>query len=143
MKRLSIFDPSKQHKSIVLFISPQQLGDGTQWCNLLKHLAKEGIIAALCVDEAHAVVENHDSFRPEFKSAIDSMAYILATAKRHHANNHVPLLVMSATFRQREQKMFAKMIKIKPTLVMWGPMDRRNIKIEVRTDGNSKSAIVR
>ena len=141
MKRLSIFDPSKQHKSIVLFISPQQLGDGTQWCNLLKHLAKEGIIAALCVDEAHAVVENHDSFRPEFKSAIDSMAYILATAKRHHANNHVPLLVMSATFRQREQKMFAKMIKIKPTLVMWGPMDRRNIKIEVRIDGNSKSAL--
>mmetsp|Transcript_31279 Transcript_31279/g.53007 ORF Transcript_31279/g.53007 Transcript_31279/m.53007 type:complete len:89 (-) Transcript_31279:4789-5055(-) len=66
MKRLSIFDPSKQHKSIVLFISPQQLGDGTQWCNLLKHLAKEGIIAALCVDEAHAVVENHDSFRSSF-----------------------------------------------------------------------------
>eukprot|EP00577_Skeletonema_sp_RCC1716_P018876 CAMPEP_0113417504 /NCGR_PEP_ID=MMETSP0013_2-20120614/25687_1 /TAXON_ID=2843 ORGANISM="Skeletonema costatum, Strain 1716" /NCGR_SAMPLE_ID=MMETSP0013_2 /ASSEMBLY_ACC=CAM_ASM_000158 /LENGTH=260 /DNA_ID=CAMNT_0000304635 /DNA_START=12 /DNA_END=794 /DNA_ORIENTATION=- /assembly_acc=CAM_ASM_000158 len=47
MKRLSIFDPSKQHKSIVLFISPQQLGDGTQWCNLLKHLAKEGISAKI------------------------------------------------------------------------------------------------
>ena len=24
---------------------------------------------------------------------------------------------------------------------MWGPMDRRNIKIEVRIDGNSKSAL--
>ena len=107
----------------------------------IKDLAKRGTISALCVDEVHAVVEDHDSFRQEFKSAIESIANILETARIHRADKHVPLLVMSATFRRREQKMFAKLIKMKPALVVWGDMHRRNIKIEVTVNGNSTSGL--
>lgn len=89
MDRLTMFDPTKQHKSIVLFISPCQLSSGSRWCSLLNDLAKRGTISALCVDEAHAVVEDHDSFRPEFKRAIDSIANILATLRIHHADKHL------------------------------------------------------
>jgi superfamily II DNA helicase RecQ len=105
-------------------------------------MASAGYISSVCIDEAHAVVEQSRSFRPEFKAAIQSIKNIIAISKIHHPGIDIPMLVMSATFRIPEQKAFNYMIGDTPELVMWGDMDRRSVGIYARVDGEPLSHLV-
>jgi superfamily II DNA helicase RecQ len=113
-----------ERSSIIVYISPQNLKQGSRCCRLLNDMAAAGYISSICVDEAHATVEQCESFRPEFKDAINSIKNLLSISKTHHPNIDIPMLVMSATFRIPEHMTFNRLVGSTPELVMWGPMDR-------------------
>ena len=58
---LRSYHPSKK-RSIILFISPQQMCPGTPWSRFLFSLGTMGFLSAICVDEAHACVEQSETF---------------------------------------------------------------------------------
>ena len=64
MERLQSYSPDDE-STIICYISPQQLKKGSGWYLLLMNLAQKGYISLITVDEVHATVENHDSFRTE------------------------------------------------------------------------------
>eukprot|EP00956_Cyclotella_meneghiniana_P023787 scaffold46927_cov56-Cyclotella_meneghiniana.AAC.1 len=121
-ERLDVYS-SAERSSIILYISPQNLHPKSKWYNLLSSIAGKGHLSSICVDEAHACVEQSDSFRPEFKTAVDSLNALRSISKTHHPEHDIPMLVMSATFRIPEQKSFNNMIGEIPKIVMWGGMD--------------------
>ncbi len=63
----------KEKSSIILFVSPQRISHNLFWYPVLMSLARRGCISAVCIDEVHATVQNYESFRPEFKSAVESI----------------------------------------------------------------------
>ena len=113
--------------SVLLYVSPSSLRNESIWYSKLKQLAKRGAISAVCVDECHSVVHDHDSFRPEFKDAIHSINELLSISKSHHPSRHIPILVMSATFRIPDQVVFNMLIGRFPNIVDWGKMDKNNV----------------
>jgi superfamily II DNA helicase RecQ len=133
-RRMRLYSRS-ECSSIIVYISPQNLKQGSRLCRLLNDMAAAGYISSICVDEAHATVEQCESFRPEFKDAINSFKNLLSISKTHHPNIDIPMLVMSATFRIPEQMAFYRFIGSPPELVMWGPMDRHSVGIFTRVDG--------
>ena len=52
----------------------------------------------------HTAVEYSDSFRPEFKDAVEAITSLTALSQRHNPTLHLPTVAMSATFRIPEQK---------------------------------------
>jgi superfamily II DNA helicase RecQ len=107
---------SRERSSIIVYISPQNLMPGLKWYRLLSEMASAGYISSVCIDEAHATVEQSRSFRPEFKAAIQSIKNIIAISKTHRPDLNIPMLVMSATFRIPEQKAFNSMIGDTPVV---------------------------
>jgi hypothetical protein len=133
----------KEKTSIILFVSPQALDKRSTWYPVLSSLASRGCISAVCIDEAHATVHNYESFRPEFKTAIDSINLLLSIARKNApAKIFVPILAMSATFTIADQQSFNQLIGRFPTIVLWGDMDRRNITINVHTSGQPVTSIM-
>ena len=61
----------EEKTTIILFVSPQQMQRNSNWYAVLRDLATRGCISAVCIDEVHSSVQNYESFRPEFKSAMD------------------------------------------------------------------------
>ncbi|KAL3759766.1 hypothetical protein ACHAWU_007510 [Discostella pseudostelligera] len=116
-----------EFSSILLYVSPSSLRKDSIWYSKFQQLAKRGAISAFCIDECHSVVQNYDSFRPEFKDAILSINGLISISKSHHPSRHIPILVMSATFRIPDQLVFNKLIGRFPTLVDWGTMDKKNV----------------
>ena len=142
MERLKTYSPGDK-SSIIIFISPQQLKSSSRWYKLFVDLAKKGSISAFCVDEAHATVENYNSFRLEFKDGVASINRLIEINKINNPSNIIPTLVMSATFRIPEQKSFNKLIGRFPDIVMWGPMDKRNVGIFNHVSGDPVHAILK
>jgi superfamily II DNA helicase RecQ len=141
-QRMRLFS-RKERSSIIVYISPQNLKQGSKWCRLLTDMAAAGYISSVCIDEAHATVEQCESFRPEFKDAIQTIKNLISVSKIHHPGIDIPMLVMSATFRIPEQISFNRLIgSQQPELVMWGPMDRRSVGIFTRVDGEPLSHLV-
>jgi hypothetical protein len=133
----------KEKTSIILLISPQQLTKNSFWYPVLQSLASRGCISAVCIDEAHATVHNYESFRPEFKTAIDTINNIVSVARRAApAMIYVPILVMSATFTIADQQAFNLLIGRFPSIVLWGNMARRNITFRVLICGQPVTSIM-
>ena len=134
--RLTILKRS-HHRRIVLYISPQSLREkNTKWHPLLRRLAIDGHIKGFVVDEVHTAVEYSDSFRPEFKDAVEAISSLAALSKRHHPTLHLPTVAMSATFRIPEQKLFNTLFGAQADLVSWGDMDKRSVAIMCTITGN-------
>ena len=107
-------------------------------------LAQRGCVSGVCVEEAHCTVQNYESFRPEFKTAIDSINEIVGIARRNNPDTfYVPILAMSATFTISDQKSFNSLIGRLPTIVMWGDMSRRNISFNVDISGDPLNAFIK
>jgi superfamily II DNA helicase RecQ len=140
-ERMSMYS-STESSSIIVYISPQNLRPGSKWYRLLSNIAAAGFLSSVCIDEAHAAVEQCESFRPEFKDAIKSLKQLLAISKLHHPDIDIPLLVMSATFRIPEQRTFNNLIGDTPEMVMWGEMDRRLVGIFAQVDGEPLSHLI-
>jgi hypothetical protein len=140
-RRMRLYSRTER-SSIIVYISPQNLKQGSRCCRLLNDMAAAGYISSICVDEAHATVEQCESFRPEFKDAINSIKNLLSISKTHHPNIDIPMLVMSVTFRIPEHMTFNRLVGSTPELVMWGPMDRRSVGIFTRVDGEPLSHLI-
>jgi len=119
-------------RSLILFISPQNLKKGTHWFNVLVTQAQRGNITGFCIDEAHVKIEQHDSFHPEFKEGAIAINALESISKKHNPHLRIPYLVLSATFRIPQQISFNKLIDRTPDMVNWGPMDKRNICVYVK-----------
>eukprot|EP00804_Cyclotella_cryptica_P005546 CCRYP_003053-RA/>CCRYP_003053-RA protein AED:0.68 eAED:0.43 QI:0/0/0/0.5/1/1/2/0/593 len=130
----------REETSIILYISPQNLQLSSKWYRLLSGLAGSGLISFVCIDEAHACVEQGESFCPEFKSSINALKSLIATIEQPTLD--VPVLAMSATFRIPDQKAFNTMIGDFPELVMWGGMNRRNVGIFASVAGEPLSRLI-
>jgi superfamily II DNA helicase RecQ len=97
----------------------------------------------VCIDEAHSTVHNYESFRPEFKTAIETINYLVSVARRAApAMIYVPILVMSATFTIADQHAFNLLIGRFPTIVFWGEMARRNITFNVQIAGQPTTSLM-
>jgi hypothetical protein len=140
-ERMSIYS-STESSSIIVYISPQNLRAGSKWYRLLSNIAAAGFLSSVCIDEAHAAVEQCESFCPEFKDAIKSVKQLLAISKVHHPDIDIPLLIMSATFRIPEQRTFNNLIGDTPEMVMWGEMDRCSVGIFAQVDGEPLSHLI-
>ncbi len=133
----------EEKSSIVLLVSPQQLTKKSYWYQVLLSLATRGCISSVCIDEAHSTVHNYESFRPEFKTAIDTINYLVSVARRAApATIYVPILVMSATFTVADQQAFNHLIGRFPSIVLWGDMARRNISFAVKICGQPVTSIM-
>lgn len=141
LKKLLLDFAPEDGRSIILYISPQNLQPDSKWYQTMQQLAKDGSISAICIDEVHAVVECHDEFRPEFQSAIETINSLVKMSKEHNDGKLVPLLVMSATFRRKDQRQFNSMISRKPSAVIWGEMKRRGTRIAVQVVGDISGEI--
>ena len=128
--------------AIILFLSPQQMDKNSMWYSVLMDLATRGCISAFVIDEVHATVQNYESFRPEFKTAMQTANTIVKAARKSDGNYYVPILAMSATFTIADQQSFNNLIQRQPTIVIWGGMDRRNISFNVNIVGDPLSALV-
>ncbi len=134
----------EEKTAIILFVSPQQLSKHSLWHRVLLSLAERGCVSAVCVDEAHCAVHHYESFRPEFKTAIDSFNEIVGIARRNNPDTfYVPILAMSATFTIPDQKSFNRLIGRIPTIVMWGEMSRRNISFGVDISGDPLNTFIK
>ena len=67
-----VFQPGGD-ASIVVYVSPQNLKKGSWWYPLFEDLARRGCLSLVCVDEAHKVVEQGDSFLPDVFHANNSI----------------------------------------------------------------------
>ena len=117
MEQLESYSPSVK-SSIIIFISPQQLKSSSRCYKLFINLAKKGYISAFYVEEAHATVENYDSFRPEFKDGVSAINQLIAISKINNPYTSISTLIMSAVFRIPEQRSFNKLIGRFSDLVM-------------------------
>ena len=126
--------------SIVIFISAQALRNDTRWQSTLYELARKGQIKGICVDEAHTVVDHGESFRPEFRDAIDFLNTMVLLNRQHNPSNAIPFMAMSATFRIFEQKKFNALAGRTPDYVSWGEMAKRNVGIFNRICGSPAHA---
>ncbi|KAL3765558.1 hypothetical protein ACHAWU_003099 [Discostella pseudostelligera] len=123
--------------TIILFVSPQQLSRHSYWQPVIMSLAARGCISAFCIDEVHSTVHNYESFRPEFKTAMESVNELVAISRRNNPDTfYAPILAMSATFTTMDQQAFNNLIGRFPTVVMWGNMARRNISFHVNIAGD-------
>jgi superfamily II DNA helicase RecQ len=113
-------DYSREEKTaIILFVGPQQLSQHSFWCPVLMSLALRGCISAVCIDEVHSTVQNYESFRPEFKTAIESINKLVGASRRNCPDTYyVPILVMSATFTIKDQHIFNSLIGRLPTMAI-------------------------
>ena len=120
----------RDNLSIILYMSPQLLLPGSDWMPTLQHLAKHDYISQICVDEAHMVSLHGHGFRPEFRHAITSL-------KDLHAAQKVafPRIVMSATYRGKDQQMVEDLFGAKPDFCIWTDMCRRRIYIDIVSSG--------
>ena len=132
---------SEQKTAILLYISPQLLQPTSKWYSVFETLARRGDLSAVCIDEVHAAVQNYVSFRPEFKSAVESLNSLVSIAKA--AGKRVPILAMSATFTIPQQRAFNKLIQRKPSMVIWGDMDKRNVGFHTVVAGNPMQSLIK
>ena len=70
----------------------------------------------ICVDELHTIVENGESFRPDFRRAVALINKLTAASRANNPTLKVPLLVMSATLRIPDQQCFNGLLKLSPTM---------------------------
>ena len=70
----------------------------SNWYAVLRDLASWGCISTVCIDEVHSSVQNYESFRPEFKSAMDFFNQLVTISRNSTTRSHfyVPILAMSA-----------------------------------------------
>ncbi|KAL7508357.1 hypothetical protein ACHAXN_005444 [Cyclotella atomus] len=129
--------------SIIVYISPQNLQPGSNWFPVISSAAASRHISFICLDKAHSVVDQSRSFRPEFRAACQSIKAIVEISRTHHPGMDIPILAMSATFRIPEQKQFNSLMGMIPELVIWGDMDRRNVGIHIRVDGEPLTHLIK
>jgi superfamily II DNA helicase RecQ len=134
----------EEKSTIMLFVSPQQLAKHSYWYKVLLSLAERGCVSAVCFDEVHCAVHNYESFRPEFKTAIDSINELVGIARRNNPDSfYVPILAMSATFTIADQQSFNQLINRLPTIVMWGELSRRNITFTLDVSGDPYNTFIK
>ena len=124
-----------ENTTILLFCSPQSMQKSSRWYPMLKQLKNNGFISFVCIDEAHCVAINGRSFRPEFNDAMDFISSVLKS------NEHIPMLAMSATFKECDQDVISSKLDIVADKVMWGDMERRSIFLSVVVSGNTTASI--
>ena len=107
-------------ETIIITISPQSLKWIMPWFSMIHFLASNGLILSICIDEAHATVKNHDSFRSEFRMGIDSINELICCSNHHHPSRVLPTIIMSATFRILEQIAFSALKKKLPDILSGG-----------------------
>ena len=115
----------KRSQSIILFTSPQALKKHSLWHPVFKQLFSRQLFTLLVIDEAHCVERQGRSFHPEFKEGLQEFSKI--------ANSFldISIVAMSATFRANDQLVLSKILKVTPTNLSWGAMQRRNLEFAV------------
>ncbi len=133
-----------EKSTIILFVSPQQIEKNSMWYAVLHDLASRGGLSAFCIDEVHSTVQNDESFRPEFRRAIDAVHAIVSVARNSLSATRcfVPILAMLATFTMSDQNSFNNLIRRQPTIVFGGEMDRRNIAFTFYVAGNPMHSLI-
>ena len=132
---------SEHMTSILLFVSPQTLQPTSKWYATFVMLAQRGHLSSICIDEVHAAVQNYVSFRPEFKTAVESVNTLVSIAKG--IGKRVPILAMSATFTIPQQKAFNNLIHRTPSMIIWGDMNKRNIGFHTIVAGNPMLSLIK
>ena len=97
---------------------------------------------AIFVDEAHVTVEDSKSFRPVFLDATKSIKSLLDLSLATHPRMTVPLVAISAMFAIPTQIKFSRMLNKVPTVVPWGDMDKRSVRIFFYVVGSPVHAIM-
>ena len=142
MTQLEEYSSKDLEKSaILIYISPQLLQPTSKWYVLFAKLAQRGFLSSICIDEVHTAVQNYVSFRPEFKTAVESVNSLVKIAKR--LGKRVPILAMSATFTTRQQKAFSNLIHRTPSIIIWGDMDKRSVGFHTVVAGNPMHALIK
>ena len=91
-------------QSIVIFASPQSLTQ-KYWKQVISFMVEHKLLSLFCIDEAHCVVTQGRSFRPEFNSAIQN---VLSTVQEF--GHRVPILSMTATLNARDQLLLREVL---------------------------------
>jgi superfamily II DNA helicase RecQ len=112
-------------QSIILFTSPQALKKHSLWNPVFKELFSRQMFSLLVINEAHCVECQGRSFRPEFKDGLHELSKI--------ANSFldISIVAMSATFRANDQLALSNILKVTPTHLSWGAMQRRNLEFAI------------
>ena len=85
------------HRTVYLFVSPQTLSSSSLWWKHLMKLSNAGLMALVCIDEAHEVAQSGRSFRPEFVEAVKCLNILVDASSRP-----LPRIIMSATMRNSD-----------------------------------------
>ena len=138
--RLSAFTTEEaDHATIILFVSPSSLKSKSksEWNPLFHQLASDGLIRLIAIDEAHAVEQAGRSFRTEFIDAVTALKTISEACPRP-----IPRLAMSATFRQEDYDRVISLLGMSNTVVMSGPLSRRNTAIKCIISGAPSTSLI-
>ena len=95
MQRLSTATLAElKYKRIMVFLSPDTIID-PKWVPIWEMLARRGLIAYFCIDEAHEVEQSGRSFCTVFQDAVKMIANLVKMMPRP-----APRIIMSATLTQ-------------------------------------------
>jgi superfamily II DNA helicase RecQ len=123
------------NRTVYLFVSPQTLSSSSLWWKHLMKLSKAGLMALVCIDEAHEVAQSGRSFRPEFVEAVKCLNILVDASSRP-----LPRIIMSATMRNSDVDFLLQEMKSNradPNVgIFWQKMNRRTISIDVLFSGN-------
>lgn len=143
--RLKLFTEAEaREKTIMLYVSPnsmwETLNDGrhNEWFSVFYHLARNGLIRLLVIDEAHAVEQAGRSFRTEFIDAVLAMQHL------HDAMpSPVPRLAMSATFRRDDYKRVSNFFGADGATIMQGELSRRQTLFRCFVSGSPATSLLK
>jgi hypothetical protein len=117
-------------RTVYLFVSPQTLSSSSKWWKPLMKLSKGGLMALICIDEAHEVAQQGRSFRPEFIEAVRCLNVLFAASSRP-----LPRILMSATIQNSDVDFLLRELRTDRTDpnvgIFWQKMNRRSISIDV------------
>jgi ATP-dependent DNA helicase RecQ/bloom syndrome protein len=122
-------------RTVYLFVSPQTLSSSSKWWKPLMKLSKGGLMALICIDEAHEVAQQGRFFRPEFVEAVKCLNVLFDASSRP-----LPRIIMSATMQNSDVDFLLSEMKTdraNPNVrIFWQKMNRRSISIDVLFSGN-------
>ena len=108
--------------AIILYMSPQSLGNDRPWKELVGHLLCKSLVRLVAFDEADTVPEDGYVFRKEF--ALLKKQLIKPV---QNATYKVAMLAMTATMTKDLMREFEHMtgIKFLPSYIVWGDTSRQ------------------
>jgi hypothetical protein len=115
----------KRLQSIILFMSPQALKKHSLWHPVFKELFSRQLFSLMVINEAHCAECQGRSFRPEFKDGLHELS------KKANSFLDILIVAMSATFCANGQLGLSNILKVTPTHLSWGVMQRRNLEFVV------------
>ena len=120
-----------RHRSVILYISPGNLSEGSKWWSTLKKLAMRGRISFFCIDEAHYIEQAGRSFRTEFTDAVRGICKLVDMME-----TLCPRIAISATYRHHDESQVTDLLGDMEPNVMEGPLERQSTRISFVVSGD-------